>query len=84
MQRLALRIQKQLVRDLCNFKFDCKKKQMCNIICFNPFKLFIFLKEIKEFEGRQQIDFSQEIEKEVCILKVVCAYKELSIWYKIF
>ncbi len=40
------------MKDLHNFKFDCKKKQMCNIVCFNPFKPFIFLKEIEEFEGR--------------------------------
>jgi hypothetical protein len=35
---------------------------MCNIIYSNSFK-FIFLKEIEEYEGRRQIDFSQEIEE---------------------
>jgi hypothetical protein len=56
------------VKDLCNFIFDCRKKQMCHTICSSPFKLFIFLKEIEEFEGKQRIDFSQEIEEEVHIL----------------
>jgi len=41
---------------------------MCHTICSNPFKLFIFLKEIENFEGKQRIDFSQEIEEEVHIL----------------
>jgi hypothetical protein len=52
MQGLDLRIQRQQLRDLHNFRFDCMNKQMCNIVCFNPFKPFIVLKEIEKFEGR--------------------------------
>jgi hypothetical protein len=41
---------------------------MCKIVCSNLFKPFYFLKEIEESKGRQQIDFSQEIEEEVHIV----------------
>jgi hypothetical protein len=65
---LALRIQRQQVKDPHNFRFDYRKKQICNVVCFNPFKVFFFFKEIEECEGKQQIDFSQEIKKDVHIL----------------
>jgi hypothetical protein len=36
-----------------------------------PNKVFgpLLVKEIEEFEGRRQIDFSQEMEDEVCMAK---------------
>ncbi len=56
------------MKDLHNFRFDYRKKQSCNVVCFYLFKSFFLFKEIEECEGRLQIDFSQKIKKDVHIL----------------
>lgn len=44
-QGFVIKIQRQQVRDPRNFKFDYMKKQICNVVCFNPFKPFFFQRD---------------------------------------
>jgi hypothetical protein len=62
-------------KDLCNFIFDYINKHICNILCSNPFKPILFLKESEESKGKKANRFLPRNRRGDMHIKLVCACK---------